>query len=123
TGLRVPGAFTYASGGLAVGATLGLFGLALSRWEATPHSLHYTPNRWLVLAVMLVVTSRLLYGVWRAWHAWRAMLDHTSWLAASGIAGALAAGALVVGSSLTYYAGVWARLRKHRRRVLGPLRP
>ena len=115
TSAWVPGAFTHALAGLAGGCLLGLFGLWLSRWEAAPRSLHYTPNRWLVLTITLVVTSRLIYGFWRGWHAWRSTPDDTSWLAASGAAGSLAAGAVVLGYYLTFWTGVWHRLKQHRR--------
>jgi hypothetical protein len=113
TSIWVPRAFTYALLGLAGGCLLGVVGLALSRWESTTGALHYTPSRWLVLAVMLVVASRMVYGLWRAWHAWRATPDASSWLAASGAAGSLAAGAVVLGYYLAYHAGVWRRLRRH----------
>jgi hypothetical protein len=115
TNLWVPRAFVYTLGGLAVGGLLGLAGLRLSLWEATPLSLHYTPNRWLVLALTVVVTSRMAFGVWRAWHAWRVTPGDESWLAASGVAGSLAAGAVVLGYYLLYSAGVWRRFRHHRR--------
>ena len=59
TTLWVPGALTYAAGGLAAGATLGFAGLWLTRWEPSPDALHYTPNRLLVLGVMLLVSARL----------------------------------------------------------------
>ena len=98
-----------------VGGFLGLLGLWLSRWEETPRSLHYTPSRALVLAIMLVVAARLAYGLWRSWHAWHAAAGDTSWLVASGAAGSLAAGALVLGYYLTYWAGVWARISRHLR--------
>ena len=52
------------------GCLLGLLGLALTRWEHTPRALHYTPNRWLILIITLVVSARLLYGIWRIWHGW-----------------------------------------------------
>ena len=116
TNAWVSRAFAYTVAGMAVGGLLGLVGLALTRWEATGRSLHYTPNRWLVLAVLLVVTTRLAYGLWRAWHAWHTTPGEEPWLAASGAAGSLAAGALVVGYFLTYWAGVWRRFRQHRRR-------
>ena len=115
TSVWVPRALTYSVAGLAGGCLLGLAGLWLSRWEAAPGSLHYTPNRWLVLAVMLVVTSRILYGAWRAWNAWRFAPDDTSWLAAAGVAGSLAAGALVLGYYLAYSTGLWLRVRRHKR--------
>jgi hypothetical protein len=92
---------------------LGLGGLALSRWESSPGSLHYTPNRWLVLAITLVVTARLLLGFWRSWRAWPSAYDIESWAAASGAAGSLAAGGVVLGYYLTYWLGVRRRLRRH----------
>ena len=115
TSYWIPVALRYALTGLAGGGLLGLLGLWLSRWEETPRSLHYTPSRALVLAIMLVVAARLVYGFWRSWHAWHAAVGDTSWLVASGAAGSLAAGALVLGYYLTYWAGVWLRIKRHRR--------
>ena len=115
TSYWVPVALRYALLGLAGGALLGLLGLGLSRWEETPRSLHVTPSRALVLTIMLVVAARLAYGFWRSWHAWHAAAGDTSWLVASGAAGSLAAGALVLGYYLTYWAGVWGRINRHLR--------
>jgi hypothetical protein len=115
TSLWVPPALRSTLAGLAAGVLLGLLGVWGSRWEATPRSLHYTPNRWLVLAVMLVVAARLVYGFWRAWHAWRLAGDDASWLATAGVAGSLAAGAVVLGYYLAYWTGVWIRIKLHRR--------
>ena len=81
----------------------------------TPASLHYTPNRWLVLAITLVVSSRLVYGMWRSWHAWHARADDTSWIVASGAGGSLAAGAVVLGYYLAYWLGVRVRIERYRR--------
>lgn len=113
TGAWVPDAFRYALFGLAAGCLLGLAGLALTRWDPGPTALHYTPNRWLVLAVTMVVTLRLLYGFWRSWQVWRASPEDLSWVAASGVAGSLGAGAIVLGYYLVYWAGVRYRLRRH----------
>ena len=107
--------FLYAWIGLAVGCLLGALGLALTRWEVTPHSFHYTPNRWLVLFVTLVVTARVLYGFWRSWHAWGAGLH--SWSAAFGVAGSMGAGATVLGYYLAYWLGVRRRFRRFRTRL------
>ena len=115
TNIWVAHAFLYAAGGLAAGCLLGAIGLVLSRWEVTPASLHYTPNRWLVLTLTLLVSSRLIYGVWRTWHAWHARADDTSWLAASGATGSLAAGAVVLGYYLAYWLGVSRRIERRRR--------
>jgi hypothetical protein len=105
--------FRYAAIGLATGCVLGVFGLALTRWEVTPSSFHYTPNRWLVLIVTLLVTARVLYGFWRSWHAWSAGLD--SWSAAFGVAGSMGVGAVVLGYYLAYWLGVRRRFRRARR--------
>jgi hypothetical protein len=113
----LPRAFLYSVGGLTAGAVLGAFGLWTTRWETRPSALHYTPNRWLVLIITLVVTARLLYGFWRGWQAWQTGLDGGSWLAASGAAGSLAAGALVLGYYLTYWSGVRRRLARFRTRL------
>jgi hypothetical protein len=109
----VPYAFTYSASGLAIGIVLGIIGLALTRWERSPGALHYTPNRLLVLAVTLVVTGRLIYGFWRAWHTWRVGVDDgSSWFAAAGVAGSMAAGAVVLGYYLAYWIGVRRRVRR-----------
>ncbi len=115
TNVWVPQALAYALTGLATGGVLGVIGLWLSRWETTPQSLYYTPNRWLILALTLVVTSRVLYGFWRGWQAWRSTPDDGSWLAAAGAAGSLAAGAVVVGYYLAYSMGVRRRASRHTR--------
>jgi hypothetical protein len=108
------GAFRYSLLGLAGGCLLGCVGLALTHWEATPRNLHFTPNRWLVLTITVAVTARLAFGFWRAWHAWQSTPHDQSWLAASGLAGSMAVGAVVLGYYFTYWAGVWIRSRQHR---------
>lgn len=115
TSAWVPEAFPYALLGFAGGCLLGLLGLRVTRWEPTTRSLYYTPNRWLVLVITLIVTVRVLYGFWRGWQAWRVAPDETSWLVESGVAGAFAAGAVVLGYYLMYWAGVRHRLKRHRR--------
>jgi hypothetical protein len=109
----VPNAFFYTLIGLAAGCLTGLLGLALTRWEATPHGLYYTPHRWLVLVITLIVTARVLYGFWRSWHLWNAGLD--AWADAFGVAGSMGAGAVVLGYYLTYWFGVRRRMVRYRR--------
>ena len=108
----VPDAFRYALSGFGIGCVLGMLGLLLTRWETGSRALYYTPNRWLVLAVTLVVTARVGYGFWRTWHAWRAAYEHTALIAASGVAGSMAAGAVVLGYYVTYWAGVRRRIKR-----------
>jgi hypothetical protein len=114
TSVWVSGAFTSALAGLLGGCMLGLLGLAMTKWEPTTQSVYYTPNRWLVLAITLVVVSRMVYGMWRVWHAWQARVGETSWLASSGVAGSLAVGGVALGYYLTYWGGVRRRLPRRR---------
>jgi len=111
----IPEALTYTLYGLAGGCVLGLLGIALTRWEHVGESMKYTPNRWLVLAITLLVTARVLYGFWRSWEAWRASLESAAWVTASGIAGSMSAGAVVLGYYLIFWAGVRRRIRRHER--------
>ena len=79
-----PGTLTYTAAGLATGCGLGVAGLMLTRWEVVGGRLHYTPDRWLVLAITLIVTARVFYGFYRSYQAWQATLDRMAWVAASG---------------------------------------
>ena len=112
TSIWVPEAFIYAATGFAGGCLLGVAGLGLTRWEPAPRALHYTPNRWLILAITLVVTARVAYGFWRAWQSWQAGLEGGSWIAASGVPGSLAAGAVVLGYYLIFWTGVRRKIRR-----------
>jgi hypothetical protein len=108
----LPEALTYTLAGLGLGSVLGLIGIVLTRWERVDGRLFYTPNRWLVTVITLVVTGRVLYGFWRTWEAWRASLDAMSWVAASGLAASMSAGAVVLGYYWIYWMGVWIRARR-----------
>lgn len=110
----VPTALPYSLAGLAVGCLLGIGGLALTHWEPARDRLHYTPNRILVLGITLLVTARLAYGVWRLWQGWRLGGAERAWLVESGIPGSLAAGAIILGYTLTYWIGVRRQIRRHR---------
>ena len=118
TTIWVANALRAAAAGLFVGCVLGLLGLGLTRWESTPRTLHYTPNRWLVLTITLMVSARLLYGLWRSWVVARASVDDTSLVIAFGIPESLAAGATVLGYYLAYSAGLRWRIRKWEKRSL-----
>jgi hypothetical protein len=113
--LWVPHALRYSLLGLLGGFALGIVGLWLSRWEHGPQALHYTPNRWLVLAITLLVTARVLFGLWRSWHSWHLASTtgsgQASLVASFGVAGSLAAGAVVLGYYLSYWMGIRRRLR------------
>lgn len=118
TAVWVANAFRYALLGLAAGGVLGLLGLVLTRWERGPQALHYTPNRWLVLAITLLVSGRIIYSFWRGWQTWGLVPRDTSWFAVIGVAESLGAGAVVLGYYFMYWSGVTRRLRRHTARPL-----
>lgn len=115
TSLWVPHALSYTALGWAIGALLGLLGLWLTRWESDTQPLHFTPNRWLVLGILLAVATRIGYGFWRAWESWHSGLAGGSWVVARGAAESLAAGAVVLGYYLIFWTGVRRRFHHHRR--------
>ena len=118
TSIWVPDALRYTAAGLAAGAALGIVGLWLTRWEPGLEALHFTPSRALVLSVTLVVAARLVYGLWRAVSTWRTGVEGEAWIAAAGVAGSMAAGAVVLGYYLLYWLGVRRQFRRHAARPL-----
>lgn len=117
TSLWIADALSSAAAGLAIGFILGLAGLWSTKWEPTARDLHYTPNRWLIMAITLIVAARLLYGFWRGAAAWRSV-DGTSFLDAFGVGGSLAAGGTVIGYYVTYAIGLRYRISRWSRRTL-----
>ena len=118
TNIWIPQALAYAAMGLCFGAVLGGLGLVLTRWESMPQSLHYTANRWLVLAITLVVSARVLFGLYRSILFAEGSLTATSAISAFGIPESLAAGAIVIGYYLAYNVGLRWRIRVWQHRPL-----
>lgn len=118
SGIWIPNTLLWTAGGLAGGALLGLLGLAMTRWQVSPGAISYTPPRLLILTITVVVTARLLYGFLRMWNAWRATPEAEGWIAASGAAGSMAAGAVVLGYYLMYWSGLLRSARRHGRLTL-----
>ena len=122
TNIWVPTAFVSAVAGMVLGVALGAVGLMLSRWDETPRALHYTPNRWLVLAITLIVAVRIVYGLWRGWMSLDAVLGYPTFAAAFGVAGSLGAGATVIGYYLAYGIGLRRRIGRWQKRPLRVMR-
>ena len=96
--------------GLLAGGGLAVASLRLTRWERLDGELWYTPNRWLVLALTLVVAVRLVIGVVVGWQ--RTFGDapaHGSLLWDAG--GLMAVAGLLLGYYLVYTWGLRGRLR------------
>ncbi|MEP6874629.1 MAG: hypothetical protein ABI887_09695 [Burkholderiales bacterium] len=59
--LAHPGSTLALAGGAAVGIGLGVYGLRLTRFEATPEGVFYTPNAHLGVALSLIMVGRIAY--------------------------------------------------------------
>ena len=117
TSLWLPEALPYVATGLGIGVVLGLLGVAMSRWEDEPEGIYVTANRLLILLVVVVVVARIGYGVWRVGSLWGSEGAEGGWMARAGVAGSMAAGAILVGHSLAFWAGVRFRMRRIARRT------
>jgi membrane protein CcdC involved in cytochrome C biogenesis len=113
----VPRALPVTLAALGAGVLLGAIGLSLSVWENRAGIMYFRPNRGLVGVLTGLVVVRLAYGVWRSWHAWLTWGGQAGWLSSAGIAGSIAAGALLVGYGLAFWVGV--RWRISRRQSAG----
>ncbi len=112
-GLWVDGALPHAASGLGGGVVLGIVGSWLTQFEHEPGGLFYVPNRWLVLALTLLVGAQIAFGLWRTAQSWRGGVGHEAWLAQQG--SLLAVGGLLLGYYLAYTWGVWRRCVRQRR--------
>jgi hypothetical protein len=62
--LWLPQALADACYGLLAGVCLGIVGLWLTRFEHDDSGFHFTPNRWVVLVLIVVVAARIAVGMW-----------------------------------------------------------
>jgi hypothetical protein len=106
-GFWVDAALAHAAAGQAIGLLLGQVGLSLTRFQLEPSGLFYTPNRWIVLSLTLLVAARVGYGLVRAWRAWGDDADN-AWLSQQG--SMLTVGGVVLGYYLAYTWGLRRRL-------------
>jgi hypothetical protein len=100
--LWIERALAQAAAGVLGGIAAGAIGAQLARVERDGGGLFHTPNRWLVLALTLVVAARIGYGLWHL-PLWYGDATHAAWLARQG--GLLAVGGLLLGHYLGY---AWA---------------
>lgn len=118
TTIWIPRALVGAALGLTAGLLLGVFGLLVTRWDATPGSLHYTPNNLLVLLVTVIVSARIAYGLFRSFMVARAGFSGAALVDAFGVPESLGAAGAVMGYYLAYNIGLRWRIRRWERRPL-----
>ncbi|MGQ4661047.1 DUF1453 domain-containing protein [Lysobacter sp. F6437] len=108
----VEAALPHALVGFLSGVLAGILGLWLTRFEPPipgQGGLYYTPNRWLVLGLTLVVAVRVAFGLVQVAQLWDGAGAHAAWLARQG--SLLAVGGLLLGHYLAYGWGLRRRLR------------
>ncbi len=110
SGHWISGALQHAIVGLLVGSLLGMIGLAATRFERDARGWFYTPNRWVVLGVTLIVAGRIGYGFWSAWRWTQGDAGRTELLAQQG--SLLVAGGVLLGYYLAYFWSLRARIRR-----------
>lgn len=112
----IGGAWPSALAGVGCGILLGLLGLVLTRWEANPDGLFYTPSRWLALFLTLAIAARIAYGWWRGFHhIGDSSAGGNPFLTASAMQLSLAVAGGLIGYYLAYAIGVRLRLTRHQR--------
>lgn len=105
----VEDATVFAAAGWLAGLATGVLGLALTRFEPTAGGLYYTPNRWLVLSLTLIVAARVAIGLWQAAHAWGDAPAAAWWPRQGGL---FAVGGSLLGYYQAYALGLRRRLRR-----------
>lgn len=109
-----PGAWLYSAVAWPAGLALGALGHALTRFEATPQGLYYRSNRWLVLALSVLVAVRVGAGVVQAVRFWLhgTPWPETGWLSHAGLLGIAA---LLLGYATAQAFGLHRRVRRYER--------
>jgi hypothetical protein len=110
TGAWVAHALRDATLGLALGIAVGIVSLWLTRFETDASGFHYTPNRWLVLGLTLLVAARIAVGMWMGWRRLGGEALATADVVQAG--GWLGVGGVLLGYYLAYLWGLRARLRR-----------
>lgn len=109
SGFWVPHALPWAASGLLAGMVVGLAGVWRTRFETAPGSFHYTPDRWLVLLLTVVVALRIGLGIWQGANRLRGLGMDVGLLADAGSMFAVAG--LLMGYHVVY---AWALRRRWR---------
>lgn len=109
-----PDSLMHAGAGMAVGALLGVVGVALTRWDVAPAGVYYQPNAWLVLALLALVAARIALGLFQFARYWQAeVIDANSMLTGHGSLVGVAG--LLLGYYLVYAWGVKWRVARLQR--------
>ncbi|HEX5127705.1 MAG TPA: hypothetical protein VFW00_13250 [Rhodocyclaceae bacterium] len=112
-GLAQPELLWWLAAGLAIGATLGIYGLHMTRFEVTPQGLFYTPNAHLGIALSVVFVLRIFYRIFELYASVPAVSRSNSEFGRSPLT--LAVFGLLAGYYVYYAAGLvrWRNRTTH----------
>ncbi|MDH5824835.1 DUF1453 domain-containing protein [Luteimonas sp. RD2P54] len=115
SGVWIEAALAHAAAGLLAGVLLARAGLSITRFEYLPTGLHYTPNRWLARALVILVATRIGLGLWQLARRLQGIPADTggesAWQWLTAPAGVFAAGGLLLGYHAAYAWGLRRRVR------------
>lgn len=101
------GALLETGAGLAFGVLAGIASLWSTRFEFDRDGFHYTPNRWLVLGLTVLVAARVVAALVIGWRRIDTSAAPSAWLDAGGL---LAVAGVLLGYGLAYGWGLRGRL-------------
>jgi len=100
--------------GAAAGASLGLYGLKLTKFEETPQGLFYTPSAHLGIALSLLFMGRVAYRIFQVYTVGDGAASWSSGMAGSPLT------LVIFGTLAGYYIAYAIGLLRWGRRVAAP---
>ena len=97
-------------GALVIGVLVGLLAYTLSTWQNHRGVVFFHPNQRVTLVIVSVTLLRVAYGLWRIYSAPGVPTVDRRWVASAGVAGTLAAAALLTGYGLGFWGAVRVRI-------------
>ena len=94
---------------LVIGVLVGLLAYTLSTWQSHRGIVYFHPNQRVTYAIVALASLRIGYGCWLIWSVPTVAVER-QWLAAVGMAGTLAAAALLAGYGLGFWGAVRVRI-------------
>jgi hypothetical protein len=109
-GRLAPKARPAVMGALGIGVLVGLLAFTLSTWQNHRGIVYFHPNQRVTLVITGLTMLRIAYGLWLLWSASGSVSVDRRWMASVGMAGTLAAAAVLTGYGLGFWGAVRARI-------------
>lgn len=100
------------TGALIIGVLVGLLAFTLSTWQNHRGIVFFHPNQRVTYGIAGIMLLRITYGLWRIWSVPGVPGADRRWMASVGMAGTLAAAALLTGYGLGFWGAVRVRIAR-----------